>query len=266
MRFAGIKPGEGKLAFLLFTYFFLVTAPHTIIKALKTTNLLVRVGVGALPLAYLSAALLTALVVLFHSRIQFKISLHRLILISLVFFVVTGLIMQLTLETEFGRRSGWLPYAYWIWASILIVVCMTHFWMTVNELLNPREAKRLIGFISSGGILGGVLGGSLAGFMTRANLAIYLLPLASGLILACAFVVQAIHRERSKQPSEAQQVLPAKVQPGGPKVGFQRQLQRRPQKFLPHPDRRHRGHRHHRLYVHRIPVLFGRRSEAFTQS
>ena len=90
MRFGGIKPGEGKLAFLLFTYFFLITAPHTIIKALRTTNLLVRVGVGALPLAYLSAALLTALVVLFHSRIQFKLSLHRLIVISLGFFVATG--------------------------------------------------------------------------------------------------------------------------------------------------------------------------------
>jgi len=220
MSFTGIKRGEGKLAFLLFSYFFLITTPHTIIKALKTTNLLVRVGVGALPLAYLSAALLTALVVLFHSKIQFKISLQRLIVVSLIFFVITGLILQLTLETEFGRRSRWLPYAYWVWASILIVVCMTHFWMTVNELFNPREAKRLIGFISTGGILGGVLGGSLAGFLTRANLAIYLLPLACGLIFACVFAVQAIYRDRQKQPSEAQRVLSVKALSGAPRVGF----------------------------------------------
>jgi ATP:ADP antiporter, AAA family len=220
MRFAGIRPGEGKLAFLLFAYFFLITTPHTIIKTLKTTNLLVRVGVGALPLAFLSAAVLTALVVLLHSKMQFKISLQLLIVLSLIFFVITGLILQLTLESEFGRRSGWLPYAYWVWASILIVVCMTHFWMTVNELFNPREAKRLIGFISSGGIVGGVLGGSVAVSMTKANLAVYLLPLACGLILACVFVVQAIYRDRPKQPSEAQRVMPGKGQPDAPKVGF----------------------------------------------
>jgi ATP:ADP antiporter, AAA family len=220
MRFAGIKPGEGKLVFLLFVYFFLITTPHTIIKALRTTNLLVRVGVGALPLALLSAALLTALVVVLHSKIQFKVSLQFLIIATLLFFVVTGMILQLVLETEFGRRSGWLPYVYWVWSSILIVVCMTHFWMTVNGLFNPREAKRLIGIISSGGILGGVLGGSLAGFMTKADLAIYLLPLACGLILACVIVVQATYRNRPIQPSDAQRAAPAKVQPDARKVGF----------------------------------------------
>ena len=220
MRFAGIKPGEGKLAFLLFTYFFLITAPHTIIKALKTTNLLMRAGVGALPLAFLSAALLTALVVVIHSKIQFKVSLQLLIVVSLVFFVITGLILQLTLETQFGKRSGWLPYVYWVWASILIVVCMTHFWMTVNDLFNPREAKRLIGFISSGGIMGGVLGGALAGLLTRANKGIWLLPIACGLILVCVFVVGAIYRERPKQAPEVQRARPGKDQSTAPRVGF----------------------------------------------
>lgn len=221
MSIVGIKRGEWKLALLLFSYFFLITTPHTIIKALKTTNLLVRVGVGALPLAFLSAALLTALVVVLHSKIQFKVSLQFLIIATLMFFVVTGLILQLVLETEFGRRSGWLPYAYWVWASILIVVCMTHFWMTVNELFNPREAKRLIGFISSGGILGGVLGGLLAGFMTQANLAIYLLPLSCGVMLVCAVVVRATYRNRPKPSPEDPRAAPAgTATTEAAKVGF----------------------------------------------
>lgn len=220
MKLPGVKRGEEKLALLLFSYFFLITTPHTIIKALRTTDLLVKMGVGALPLAYLSAAVVTALVVLLHTKIQFRISLRLLIVTSLVFFVVTGLALQLTLETEFGRRSAFLPYLYWVWANVLIVVLMTHFWMTVNELFNPREAKRLIGFVSSGGILGGVLGGLLGGFMTRANLAILLLPLACGLLLACVFVVRTIFRDRQKQSAEAQLVLPRKDQPDAPRVGF----------------------------------------------
>jgi len=220
MRLVGIKPGEEKLAFLLFSYFFLITTPHTIIKALRTTDLLVRLGVGALPLAYLSAAVVTGLVVVFHSKIQAKISIQLLIIANLVFFAVSGLALQLVLQTESGRRSLLLPYIYWVWASVLIVVLMTHFLMTVNEIFNPREAKRLFAFISSGGILGGILGGLLAGILTRANLAVLLLPLACGLLLACVFVVRAVFRDRQKLPLTAKPIPPRKGQAEAPKVGF----------------------------------------------
>jgi ATP:ADP antiporter, AAA family len=220
MKLVGIKPGEEKLAFLLFSYFFLITTPHSIITALRTTDLLIRLGPGALPLAYLSAAVVTGLVVLFHSKIQFKISIQFLIIASLVFFAVSGLVLQLVLETEYGRRSLLLPYIYWVWASVLIVVLMTHFWMTVDEIFNPREAKRLIAFISSGGILGGILGGLLAGVVTRANQAVLLLPLACGFLLACVFVVRAVFRDRQRLPATAKPALPRKGQPEAPKVGF----------------------------------------------
>jgi len=221
MRLVGIRPGEGKLAFLLFSYFFLITAPHTIIKALRTTDLLKRLGAGALPLAYISAAVVTGLVVLYYARIQLKISIQFLIIANLVFFGVSGLVLQLILRTESGGRSLILPYIYWVWASVLIVVLMTHFWLTVNEIFNPREAKRLIGFISSGGILGGILGGVIAGTLTRANLAQWLLPLASGLLLACVFVVRAIFRDRQRLPATTgKRILPGKSQSEAPKVGF----------------------------------------------
>ena len=225
MRLVSVRPGEEKLAFLLFGYFFLITTPHTIIKALRTTDLLVKMGAGALPLAYLSAAVVTALVVILHSKIQFKVSIQLLIIASLVFFSISGLALQFILQSEYGRRSALLPYIYWVWAAVLIVVLMTHFWMTVNEIFNPREAKRLIGFISSGGILGGILGGFLAGILTRADQARLLLPLASGLLLACIFVVKAVFHDRRKSSTVAKPVLPAVGQPETVKVGFRDSLE-----------------------------------------
>ena len=219
-----IRPGEGRLALLLFAYFFLITFPHTIIKTLRTTDLLVKVGVGALPLAYLSAAVVTGLVVVLHSRIQFKTSIRFLINASLVFFALSGLVLQVVLQTEYGRTSGLLPYLYWVWASVLIIVLMTHFWMTVNGIMNPREAKRLIGFISSGGIMGGFLGGTVAGLLTRANLANLLLPLACVLLLVCIFVVRAVFLPQAKQ-APASAPVPARPPegaepPGGHQVGI----------------------------------------------
>jgi len=205
-RIVGIKPGEETIVFLLFSCFFLITAPHTIIKALRYADLLQKMGPEGLPVAYLSAALVTGLVVLLHSKIRVRFSGQFLMTASLVFFVLSGVLVHVLLQTDFGTASAFLSYVYWVWASVLVTVLVTQFWLIVIEVFNPREAKRLIGICGSGGILGGVLGGLLAGFLTRSDLSNLLLPFACGLLLVCIFVVRAIFILWQKQPSAAKPV------------------------------------------------------------
>lgn len=219
-RIVDIRPGEEKLVLMLFFCFFLITSPHTIIKALRYADLLVRLGPGALPLAYMAAAVVTGLVVFLHSRIHFKVSSQIMITISLLFFALSGLLLHLVLLTDYGKRSAFLSYFYWVWASVLTVVLLTHFWMIVNDVFNPREAKRLIGFCGSGGILGGIAGGLLAGFLTRADQSNLLLPLACVLLFACIFVVRAIFVHWQKRLPAAEQAIPKKEPPETPRVGF----------------------------------------------
>jgi AAA family ATP:ADP antiporter len=204
-RIVDIKPGEETLLVLLFSCFFLITAPHTIIKALRYADLLHKMGPKGLPIAYLCAAVVTGLVVVFHSKIRIRLSSQILMTYSLVFFGLSGLLLHVLLQTDFGTRSALLSYIYWVWAGVLVTVLVTQFWLIVIEVFNPREAKRLIGFCGSGGILGGILGGLLAGFLTRSNLSNLLLPLACGLLLVCIFVVRAIFILWQKQPSFARQ-------------------------------------------------------------
>jgi AAA family ATP:ADP antiporter len=200
-RIANVKLGEETLVFLLFSCFFLITAPHTIIKALRYADLLQKMGPEGLPLAYLSTAVITGLVVLIHSKIRVRFSSQVLMTSSLVFFVLSGLLVHIVLQTDVGVESAFLSYVYWVWAGVLVTVLVTQFWLIVIDVFNPREAKRLIGFCGSGGILGGILGGLLAGFLTRSNLSNLLLPLACGLLFACIFIVRAIFVLREKQPS-----------------------------------------------------------------
>jgi AAA family ATP:ADP antiporter len=219
-RIAKIRPGEGKLAFLLFSYFFLITAPNTIINALRTTDFLVKMGVAWLPVAYLFAVVVTGLVVFLYSKVQLRASIPALITSSLVFFAVSGLFLQWVLQTYYGRRSAFLAYFYWTWASVLIVVLITGFWMTINEIYNPREAKRLIGFLNSGGILGGVLGGLLVGFLSETVLGVWLMPLACVMLFGCVLVVRAIFMTQEKR-SQADDREPAGHGfPERQKVGF----------------------------------------------
>ncbi len=166
-HFSHVRAGEKKAAVLFFSYFFLIAAAVTVVKTLRTTDFLVKMGVGALPIAYLLAALVTGLVVLFHARVQFRTSLRAVVTGSLVLFGLTGFVLQWALRTRAGALSPVLPYVYWVWASVLVVALLTHFWMAAGETFDPREAKRLMGFLTWGGILGGVLGGLLVGLLSR---------------------------------------------------------------------------------------------------
>ena len=213
-RVVNIKPDEVRMALLLFIFFFLITAPHTIIKALRYADLLFEIGYQALPLAYLLAAVVTGLVVALFSKIQFKLPLQIVILSSLVFFIFSGLLFQLFSNVG----SNFLSLLFWVWAGVLLVVLLTLFGLTINEIFNPREAKRLIGFCGSGGILGGTVGGLIGYLLTKAKLGAFLLPLACGLLFACIFVVRAIfilHRKHESPVSPKRKKL-RKNHPGLP--------------------------------------------------
>jgi ATP/ADP translocase len=201
-RMVKIKPGEKKLAVLIFSYFFLIAAPYTIINALRTSNFLFKEGVGWLPVVYLLAVVATGLIVILHSRIQVRKSIRALIIPSLIFFAVSGLLLQWVMQTDYGRRSVFLTYFYWVWASVLIIVLITGFWMTVNEVYNPRQAKRLIVFLNSGGLLGSVLGGLLVMLLSEGAWGDFLLPLACVMLFGCVGVVNAIFRLHESRPPE----------------------------------------------------------------
>ena len=211
-KFLGIKPGEAGLAFSFFIYFFLVTAPFYIIKPIRDASFLDELGSRNLPWAY-ATTLIVGLVVAFHSKIQARLSRSVLIVGSLLFFVLTSLLFWLL----FPLGWKWLPLAFWMWANIFIVVLVTQFWMAVNDVFNPREAKRLIGFFGSGGILGGIVGALLTGLLAgRENASRLLLPAA--LILAASILpVRAIFRRgrQSGAPGQA-----ARAAGPGEKAGF----------------------------------------------
>ena len=218
--FFRIKPGEKKLAFLVFSYFFLIAAPHAIINPLRTTYFLAREGVAWLPIAYLLAVGVTGLVVFLYSRIRRRRSLEALIIATLVFFAFSGLLLQWVLRAGLLEGGPFLSYFYWVWASVLIIVLITGFWTAVNEIYNPRQAKRLVGFLNSGGILGGIAGGLLVGFLAQGVLGAWLMPVACLMLLGCVLVVRAVfrlHRERGS-PSERSQAMARP--PDGPKTGF----------------------------------------------
>ena len=60
-----------------------------------------------------------------------------------------------------------LSMLYWFWADLFIVTLVTQFWIGVNDFFFPHQAKRLVGFMVGGGLLGGFLGALLASNLAR---------------------------------------------------------------------------------------------------
>ncbi|UCC40674.1 MAG: MFS transporter [Candidatus Aminicenantes bacterium] len=216
-RFAKIKQGEEVIALLLFLYFFLIMFPYYIIKPYRDAKYLIEVGSRELPIAYLSTAIIIGFFVAFYSRLQVKVKRHSLIISSLIFFIVTCLLSR----EFFIRDKVWMPLAFWVWANVFIVVLVAQFWMLVNDVFNPREAKRLIGFFGSGGILGGILGALLVGLLGR-DMPDDLLFIASGVLILGGFVVNSIFiwQRRKKPPVDEPDNKDNKGGKEPAKVGF----------------------------------------------
>ena len=216
-RIIEIKLGEKNISLLLFFYFFLIMAPYYIIKPVRDAQYLIVKGSKELPIAYLLTALIMVFFVAFYSKFQIKVQRHVLIISSLIFFISTCFLSGLF----FRKGLHWMPLVFWIWANIFIVVLVTQFWILVNDIFNPREAKRLIGFFGSGGILGGVFGGLLTGFLGF-KFPDYLLFIAAGMLIINVFIVNYIfiwQRKRIFTEDKAEKKDDGNKE-GAPKVGF----------------------------------------------
>jgi len=196
-RLPWVKPGEEATALLFFFYFFLITAPFTIFKSIRDASFLNRLGSENLPLAY-ATTFFVALVAAFMARLQARVRRQSLLVATLLFFALTGTAFFFL----FPRSGKWLVLVYYVWANVLAVVLMTQFWIAVNDVYNPREAKRLIGFIVSGGILGGILGGLLT-YVWADRWSYNLLWLGGGLLCAAIPVVNRVYGEQRKRAAEA---------------------------------------------------------------
>jgi ATP/ADP translocase/HEAT repeat protein len=194
-RFVKIKPDELKISFYLFFYLFLVIAAYNVVKPIRNASFLAELGYMQLPFVYLLTAVIIGFVVALHSRLQVKFSRHYLITISILFFLVSCLVFRVF--SGFGWKG--LPVIFWVWANVFIIVLNTQFWILVNDILNPREFKRLSGFFISGGILGGFIGGVLAGVLAKENVDYNLLFISAGMLFLCSLFVYLIFRWQKKE-------------------------------------------------------------------
>jgi AAA family ATP:ADP antiporter len=207
------------LSALMFLYFGMVTFSIYMIKPAKESLFLGTLSKSKLPYAFLLTAILMGLAVSLNSRLLRRVNRPLYLSLSLGLFVVSGLAFWLVIRGPSPWQ--WTFLFLYSWGDILMVTTITQFWIFVTDLFSPREFKRKVGFLVSGGLLGGIVGSLVVLSQTRLHLRSESLVLAGSILLVpCMLIVFLVQRIPDRWAREAERGPSA----GKEKVGFLQSL------------------------------------------
>ena len=163
-RFFDLRPGDLHRGMFLALYYFFIINAYTNGQVVRDALFLGRFEAVRLPYVDFIVAALVGGVLAIYFRIGRKMPLSHLLAATLCFFASN---VALFWWIEKFRQSAWLYPVVYVWVGIFGVLATSQVWTLTNYVLTTREAKRLVGFIGTGGIVGGIFGGFLSNIVSR---------------------------------------------------------------------------------------------------
>lgn len=158
-----LRERETTLTLLMFSYSFLAMAGYNIIKPATRSKFIASLGAENLPYVMLIAGLLMGvimqqygrLVTLLPRRWMFPGTQAALVGFLLAFWAL------------FKTGQPWVSAAFYFWGLLLGIFLISQFWTLANDVYDPRQAKRLFGFIGGGASLGGTAGAGVTVWLAQ---------------------------------------------------------------------------------------------------
>jgi AAA family ATP:ADP antiporter len=92
----------------------------------------------------------------------------------------------------FNTGADWVSVMFYIWGALLGILLISQFWTLANGIYDPRQAKRIFGFVGGGVTLGGATGAALTALLVERVGTNNLLLWSAGTLVLCAAIVSAI--------------------------------------------------------------------------
>lgn len=181
-----IRPGEGRVAGLFFLYFLFLFTCFYATKAIRQATFVDVLGAENLPYLYLAVALVAYPSLRLYGRLTERLRPHHLVAVGSLALGLGAVISSWL----YAQAWSWVPAAFYLWATVGFGIAVSHFWSYASNTFDPRQARRLFGFVASGGALGGIAGGQLAHLAADADdIRRVLLVVAAALFVAPVFVL-----------------------------------------------------------------------------
>jgi HEAT repeat protein/CRP-like cAMP-binding protein len=176
----------------MFAYSFLAMTAYNAIKPLTRSKFISDLGADNIPYVLLASGFVIGILMTGYAWLMAK--LPRRWALPLIQTGMAGVLLSFWFL--FGTSATWVSVAFYVMAQLLGVLLISQFWTVANLVYDPRQAKRLFGFIGGGAPLGGIAGSALAAMATQIGSTNLLLP-SAGIMVLCAGVVGYISsRER----------------------------------------------------------------------
>src|SRR5262245_35231134 len=204
-RFFDFRPGDLQRGSPLALYYFCIITAYTQGQVVRDALFLGRFDAVRLPYVDFVVAALVGVVLAVYFRVGRLMSFVGLLASSLSFFAANVLVFWWIAHY---RQSAWLYPLFYVWVGIFGVLGISQVWTLANYVLTNREAKRLFGFIGSGGIVGGIFGGFLSSAVARrmgAESVLLSMAFFIGLSTMLVFLIASQNRGIAKN------LLPAKA-------------------------------------------------------
>ncbi len=203
-----INSDEAKRAALLFAYNFLATSIMIMGRIVRDTLFLNKYKGDRFMLSsmYIGVAVLVSAATFIYTKKSSFYRLDKLINATFSIGIFLTLAFIMLINNEFSPA---FPSLY-IFIELLGAFVMFQFWSFTNELLDSREAKRVIGFVGCGGIIASlVVGGTVGKLAALLEKVQYLLFINAFCMSLCVAIVRFMGTEYRNRLQRG--VVPANI-------------------------------------------------------
>jgi AAA family ATP:ADP antiporter len=197
------RDGEITTALLMFLYAFLAMTSYNIIKPITRSEFIGSFGADNIPYVTFTMGLLIGVVMQGYTKLVAPVPRRWLIPTTQV-GIAGLLVLFYVLFTTVGNEWVGIAAAFYIVSQILSILLISQFWTLANDVYDPRQAKRIFGFIGGGASLGGATGAGLTAFLVQSVGSQNMILLSAAVMVGCLGIVTVIvRREKSAGTSDA---------------------------------------------------------------
>jgi ATP:ADP antiporter, AAA family len=166
----------------------LILASLYVLKPARNALFLERIGVDRLPYVLILVALVGGAAAALYGRYTTRVRTDRLILRTYLAMIAVLIGFRLVIPLGFG----WVFYTFYVWVALYGLLTTSLIWLLANTAFTPREARRVFGFIGTGGIAGAIAGGAVTGQIVGVVGTENLLIVCVGLIAISLLLLRAV--------------------------------------------------------------------------
>ena len=163
-RVIEVRRGEGWAVFWSFLYFFFLLGSYYILRPVRD-EMGVTTGVDRMQWLFTGTFIAMLVVVPFFGWITSRYRRRRFLLAVYGFFIINILLFYLLFESEIEIKP--VAALFFVWLSVFNLFVVSVFWSFMADLFRNEQAKRLFGFIATGGTAGAITGPAMTALLVQ---------------------------------------------------------------------------------------------------